>query len=112
MGMVDGKVAGKRKAVAAKAAKAGGSPRDRRRERGEASVQRIIDAAIDLIADEGLSSLTMQGIAELAGSSNALVVFHFGNKENLLRAVLQYLRAFQASSMFRPGCSSSGRQGP
>lgn len=65
--------------------------RDRRRERGEASIQRIIDAAIDLIADEGLSSLTMQGIAGQAGASNALVVFHFGNKENLLRAVLQYL---------------------
>ena len=32
---------------------------DRRRQRGEASIQRIIDAAIDLIADEGLSSLTM-----------------------------------------------------
>ena len=65
--------------------------RDRRRERGEASVQRIIDAAIDLIADAGFSSLTMQAIAAQAGASNALVVFHFGNKENLLRAVLQYL---------------------
>lgn len=64
---------------------------DRRRQRGEASIQRIIDAAIELIAEEGLSSLTMQAIAKQAGASNALVVFHFGNKENLLRAVLQYL---------------------
>ena len=64
---------------------------DRRRQRGEASIQRIIDAAIDLLTDEGLSSLTMQAIAKQAGASNALVVFHFGNKENLLRAVLQYL---------------------
>ena len=67
------------------------APRDRRRERGEASIQRIIDATIDLIADEGLASVTMQRIAEHVGSSNALVVFHFRSKENLFRAVLQYL---------------------
>src|SRR4029079_7137260 len=67
------------------------APKDRRRERGEASVQRIIDATIELIADEGLASVTMQRIAEHVGSSNALVVFHFRSKENLFRAVLQYL---------------------
>src|SRR4029078_3828765 len=66
-------------------------PKDRRRERGEASVQRIIDATIDLIREEGLASVTMQRIAEQVGSSNALVVFHFRSKENLFRAVLQYL---------------------
>ncbi|MET2826996.1 TetR/AcrR family transcriptional regulator [Mesorhizobium shangrilense] len=65
--------------------------RDRRRERGEASIQRIIDATIELIAEEGLATVTMQRIAEHVGSSNALVVFHFRSKENLFRAVLQYL---------------------
>ncbi|MDR6759779.1 AcrR family transcriptional regulator [Mycoplana sp. BE70] len=65
--------------------------KDRRRERGEASIQRIIDATIDLIAEEGLASVTMQRIAAHADSSNALVVFHFRSKENLFRAVLQYL---------------------
>ncbi|TIX33629.1 MAG: TetR/AcrR family transcriptional regulator, partial [Mesorhizobium sp.] len=44
-----------------------------------------------LIAEEGLASVTMQRIAEQVGSSNALVVFHFRSKENLFRAVLQYL---------------------
>ncbi|TGQ56284.1 TetR/AcrR family transcriptional regulator [Mesorhizobium sp. M1C.F.Ca.ET.193.01.1.1] len=67
------------------------APRDRRRERGEASVQRIIDTTIDLIAEEGLASVTMQRIAEQVGSSNALVVFHFRSKENLFRAVLKHL---------------------
>lgn len=65
--------------------------RDGRRERGEASVQRIIDTTIDLIAEEGLTSVTMQRIAGQLNSSNALVVFHFRTKENLFRAVLQYL---------------------
>lgn len=65
--------------------------RDRRRERGEASVQRIIDATIELIAEDGLASLTMQRIAKQVNASTALVVFHFQSKENLFRAVLQYL---------------------
>ncbi len=64
---------------------------DRRRQRSEASVQRAIDATIDLIADEGLASVTIQRVAEQSGSSNALIVFHFKNKENLLQAVLQYV---------------------
>lgn len=67
------------------------SSKDGRRQRGEASIQRIIDTTIDLIAEEGLTSVTMQRIAEQLKSSNALVVFHFRSKENLFRAVLQYL---------------------
>jgi AcrR family transcriptional regulator len=78
-------------AVAGKGRQIDAAPRDGRRERGEASVQRIIEAAIDRIAEEGLASVTMQGIAEHVGSSTALVVFHFRSKENLFRAVLQYL---------------------
>jgi AcrR family transcriptional regulator len=74
-----------------KRSRANPAPKDRRRERGEASVQRIIDATIDLIAEEGLASLTMQRIAQQVNGSTALVVFHFGSKENLFRAVLQYL---------------------
>lgn len=64
---------------------------DRRRQRGDASAQRIIDATIDVIADEGLAAVTMQRVAARVGSSNALVVFHFGSKDNLFRAVLQFL---------------------
>lgn len=64
---------------------------DRRRQRGEASARRIIDATIEVIADEGLAAVTMQRVAAKIGSSNALVVFHFGSKDNLFRAVLQFL---------------------
>lgn len=64
---------------------------DRRRQRGDASARRIIDATIDVIADEGLAAVTMQRVAAKVGSSNALVVFHFGTKDNLFRAVLQFL---------------------
>ena len=62
--------------------------KDGRHLRGQASVQRIIDTTIRLIAEEGISGVTMQRIAREIGSSNALVVFHFGSKEKLFRAVL------------------------
>ncbi|AOF94350.1 TetR/AcrR family transcriptional regulator [Sinorhizobium sp. RAC02] len=64
---------------------------DRRHLRGQASAQRIIDTTIRLIAEEGIAGVTMQRIAREIGSSNALVVFHFGSKEKLFRAVLEYL---------------------
>ena len=69
----------------------GPATKDGRRLRGEDSAQRIIEATIDLIATDGLAGVTMQRIAARVGSSNALVVFHFGSKENLFRVVLQYL---------------------
>jgi AcrR family transcriptional regulator len=64
---------------------------DRRRQQSKASIQRAINGTIDLIAEEGLASVTIQRVAEQSGSSNALIVFHFKNKENLLQAVLQYV---------------------
>lgn len=64
---------------------------DRRHLRGQASLQRIVDATIAVIAEEGLPGVTMQRIARRIGSSNALVVFHFGNKEHLFRAVIEFL---------------------
>jgi AcrR family transcriptional regulator len=64
---------------------------DRRHLRGQASAQRIIDTTIRLIAEEGMAAVTMQRIAGEIGSSNALVVFHFGTKEKLFRAALEYL---------------------
>lgn len=97
----------------AKRSRANPAPRDRRRERGEASVQRIIDATIELIAEEGLAGLTMQRIAQQVNGSTALVVFHFGSKENLLRAVLQYLsdqyEQLWAKQVRAPGLSAVQR---
>lgn len=66
---------------------------DKRRTKGAASSQRMIDAAIDLIAREGLANVTMQRIATEVGGSTALVVFHFRNMENLYQATLEHLGA-------------------
>ena len=87
--------------------------KDRRKQRGDASAQRIIDATIDLIAEDGISSVTMQRIAAKVGSSNALVVFHFGSKDNLFAAVLRHLtdqyEALWDRTVRQPGLSAVDR---
>lgn len=65
--------------------------RDGRRVRGQASRQAIVEAAIDRIAARGLSNVTLDSVAERAGVSRPLVVFHFKSKDRMLIDVLVFL---------------------
>ena len=65
--------------------------RDKRRMRGEESRKAILQSAIDSIAASGLGSMTLDRVAERAGISRGLVVFHFKSKSKLLEEVLNYL---------------------
>ena len=53
--------------------------------------QQLVDAALDHIRSEGLSSLTVRSIADRAGANVAAVNYHFGSKEALVDEVLQLL---------------------
>jgi len=66
---------------------------DRRRLRGKESRQLILQSAIACIASQGLSTTTLDRVAERAGISRALVVFHFKSKSGLLKEVLDFLGA-------------------
>jgi len=68
-----------------------GKPADRRRIRGQESRSHILQSAITSIAELGLGKLTLDRVAEQAGISRGLVVFHFKSKTNLLREVLNFL---------------------
>ena len=59
--------------------------------RGEESRKVILQSAIDSIAAFGLGSMTLDRVAERAGISRGLVVFHFKSKSKLLEEVLNYL---------------------
>lgn len=69
----------------------------RAQERSDASKRLIIDAAVDVIAQNGIGKSTLKIIAERAGVSSALVVFHFKSKDNLMRIVLNELNAIFAA---------------
>jgi AcrR family transcriptional regulator len=95
----------KRQAVKAKARPGGAraaSPRggaltpatsDRRRLKGEASRERILDAALRLFAERGYSATGVHEIARQAKIEKAALYWHFGSKEGLLAAVLDRMDA-------------------
>jgi AcrR family transcriptional regulator len=62
--------------------------RDLRKVKGDASRERILDAAIQLFSERGYAATGVQEIARSAGIEKAALYWHFGSKESLLAAVL------------------------
>lgn len=71
-------------------------------ERREEAEERLLKAAIDLVARKGVAGLTLGEVGELAGYSRGLPAHHFGNKEGLLRALALHIRnRFSAANASR-----------
>ena len=66
---------------------------DRRKQKGEASRERILDAAIALFSERGYAGTGVHEIARRAGIEKAALYWHFGSKEGLLAAVLDRMDA-------------------
>jgi AcrR family transcriptional regulator len=59
--------------------------------RAALTTERLIVVAERLYADHGLDGVSLRQIAEAAGQKNhAVVQYHFGTKEELLRAIVRY----------------------
>jgi AcrR family transcriptional regulator len=61
---------------------------DQRLVRGEATRELILDAAAELLRDEGSAATTTRAVAERAGVRLSLVHYHFGGKGRLLAELL------------------------
>lgn len=61
----------------------------RKNQGGEETRQRIIDAALATVRDEGLMGTSARAIARTGDFNQALVFYHFGSVEELLLAALQ-----------------------
>ncbi|HYV98789.1 MAG TPA: TetR/AcrR family transcriptional regulator [Gemmatimonadaceae bacterium] len=74
-----------------------------RAERGAATVARLLDAASTLLCTEGAAAVTIQRVADAAGTSKALVHYHFADKDALLVAcaerVTAHLTAAEGSAL-------------
>ncbi|MBL9052519.1 MAG: TetR family transcriptional regulator C-terminal domain-containing protein [Tabrizicola sp.] len=62
---------------------------------------RIVDAVIDTVAQRGISGTTLALVAQAAGVSQGVLIFHFRSKDGLLAAALRsqnaaYQRLWQA----------------
>src|SRR3954454_2603013 len=51
--------------------------------------EKLLDAAIDHIAQRGISDLSLRELAAAIGSSHRMLIHHFGGREGLLVAVVQ-----------------------
>jgi TetR/AcrR family transcriptional regulator, fatty acid biosynthesis regulator len=67
------------------------APAERRRQRlaPEARAAQILDAAAQLLLNEGFTEVSMERLGREAGVSKALVYNYFPNRNELLRALLQ-----------------------
>ena len=53
--------------------------------------QKLLDATIDIIAEEGLAGVTMAKVAERTGLSRGICNFHFDTKEHLMLEAFRML---------------------
>ncbi|MBR9991204.1 MAG: TetR family transcriptional regulator C-terminal domain-containing protein [Gemmatimonadetes bacterium] len=60
----------------------------RNRKPEEVRREQILQAAFDVAGRDGIGGLTVRAVAAAAGISHALVLFHFGRKDALVRALL------------------------
>lgn len=61
--------------------------------------EKILNAALELFAEEGYRSTSTSKVAKRAGVSEGLIFRHFGNKEGLLKAIIE-LGEEQAKVLF------------
>ena len=69
----------------------GAPPRRTQEQRREASEQRMLEAALALVAEKGTFRVTLAEIGERAGYSRGLPAARFGNKAKLLAALANYI---------------------
>ena len=67
----------------------------------EQSRAAILTAAMDLISKHGFSGTTVDKIASEAGLSKGSIFWHFNNKENLFRAVIDSIRGALFEGLLR-----------
>ena len=64
-------------------------PRPPKTAQGAASRERLLDAAIDLIAERGYSASSVEALCRRAGVAKTALYWHFGSKEGLLAAAME-----------------------
>lgn len=67
-----------------------------------------MDAAISVLASEGLTGMTFARIAERAGITPGLITYHFGTKRELLRTVHSVLQERLDTAMASRGQGAAG----
>ena len=67
-----------------------GENKDQRREAGLRTRARLLDAALDLIAERGEDGVTLREVTDAAGANIAAVSYHFGSLQALRDAAIEH----------------------
>lgn len=65
------------------------------------SRQALIDATLDVIAEDGIAGASVTRIIERSGLSRGMIHLHFGNKERLLVAAARFMADDYYRNLFR-----------
>ncbi|MEH0073568.1 TetR/AcrR family transcriptional regulator [Pannonibacter sp. Pt2] len=72
---------------------------DSRQAKREATRERLIDAAVELVYAESARKLSLEAVAERAGVSKGGLLYHFKSKSELLRAMVERHMAIISKSV-------------
>jgi len=79
--------------------------REPRQDRGRATRQRLLEAAVDCLAELGWARATVAVVAERAGVSRGAAQHHFPTREALFTAALEYMAAERIAEVRRCGAA-------
>jgi TetR/AcrR family transcriptional regulator len=71
------------------------------RDVSEKTKQTVLDAALKVFSQEGFHNAKLRDIASLAGATHSLITHHFGSKEDLWKAVVDYGLNIQENNILR-----------
>ena len=60
---------------------------------------RLLDAAIDAVAEGGIADLSLRRLAERVGTSHRMLIHHFGSKEGLWVAIIREVEQRQIATV-------------
>jgi AcrR family transcriptional regulator len=63
---------------------------DQRRETGQRTMARLMDAALDLLAERGEDGVTLRALTDAADANVAAVSYHFGSLKSLCDAAVEH----------------------
>ncbi len=75
------------------------APRLTQEERRDRSERELIEAAMRVVAGQGVAAATFDNIGREAGFSRGLVSQRFGSKDGLIRSLIAYLHAWQGEAL-------------
>lgn len=78
--------------------------------RGSGTQKKLLQAALELFSEKGYDKATIREISERAGTTLPSIYYHFGNKEGLLRALLEHHFAIVESVFAAHGSNGNTRE--